>query len=75
MKLLLDTALALVWLTAYLGLAHAICRYRHGRAQALGLTSRHGYRIDQDLFARLAVFFLGVLFVALGYLATRAIHP
>ena len=75
MKSLLDTALVLVWLTAYLGLAHAIYRYRHGRAQTLGLASRHGYRIGQDWFARLAVFFLGVVFVALGYLVTRAIHP
>jgi hypothetical protein len=75
MKPLLDTALALVWLAAYLGLAYAICRYRYARAQTLGLAGRYGYRIDRDWFARLAVFFLGVVFVALGYLVTRATHP
>lgn len=75
MKPLLDTMLALVWVTAYLGLAYAICRYRWARVHQLAPAGRHGYRADKDWGLRLAVFLLGIVFVALGYLLTRAPSP
>jgi len=75
MRLLLHTALAFVWLTAYLGLAYAVCRYRYARARALGLVDRREYRADRDWVTHLAVFALGVALALFGYLAGRALLP
>jgi len=71
-KPLFDTALYLVWVTAYLGLAYAVCRYRRSRAGAPA--GRTEYRADKDWGVRLAVFIVGVALVGIGYLFTRLLN-
>ncbi len=76
MKPLLDTALFLVWVTAYLGLAYAVCRYRQSRAGAGAgaATGRTEYRADKDWGVRLGVFLVGAALAGIGYLFTRFLN-
>ena len=74
MKPLLDSALFLVWVTAYLGLAYAVCRYRRFRAWSAGPAGRSEYRADKDWGVRLGVFIVGVALVGIGYLFTRVLN-
>ena len=74
MKPLLDSTFFLVWVTAYLGLAYAVCRYRRFRAGAAGLAGRAEYRADKDWGVRLGVFVVGVVLVGIGYLFTRLLN-
>ena len=74
MKPLLDTALFLVWVTAYLGLAYAVCRYRRSRAGAAAPGGRTEYRAHKDWGVRLGVFIVGVALVGIGYHFTRLLN-
>lgn len=70
MKLLLNAALFLAWVTVYLTSVSWITRYRKARAHALGATGRSDYRADKDIGLWLTVFALGVLLFFAACLAT-----
>ena len=74
MKALLDTTLFFVWVTAYLGLAYAVCQYRRSRAGTAGLAGRAPYRADKDWGVRLGVFVVGVALAGIGYLFIRLLN-
>ena len=73
MKPLLDVALFLAWIAAYLTAVSWVARYRKTKAHALGPTLHTGYRTDKDIALRLLILLLGAVMLLVGYLATRVI--
>jgi hypothetical protein len=72
-KSLLDVALFLAWVAAYLTAVSWIARYRKTKAHAMGVTPHAEYRTDKDLTLRLLMFVLGAMLLLLGYLARRMV--
>ena len=73
MKPLLDTVLFLVWVSVYLLAISGATRYRKARVHALGPSGRGDYRADKDIVLWITVFVVGILLLALVYVATNTV--
>lgn len=73
MKPLLDVALFLAWVAAYLTAVSWVARYRKTKAHALGPTLHTGYRTDKDIALRLLILLLGTVMLLVGYVAARMV--
>ena len=73
MKTLMEIALLLTWLAAYLGVAYAVGQYRRSRLRALGISGRFDFRAERDVGVWVALLVTGLLLGASAFFAALAL--
>ena len=73
MKTVMEIALLLTWLAAYLGVAYGVGQYRRSRLRALGVTGRSEFRAERDLGVWVALLVTGLLLGASAFFAALAL--
>lgn len=73
MKTLMEIALLLTWLAAYLGFAYAVGQYRRSRLRALGISGRSDFRAERDVGVWVALLVTGLLLGASAFFAALAL--
>lgn len=73
MKTVMEIALLLTWLAAYLGVAYAVGQYRRSRLRALGISGRSDFRAERDVGVWVALLVTGLLLGASAFFAALAL--
>lgn len=73
MKTLMEIALLLLWLAAYLGVVYGVGKYRRARLRALGIGGPSDFRAEKDWGVWLALLVTGILLGATAFLAAQAL--
>jgi hypothetical protein len=73
MKTLMEIALLLAWLAAYLGVTYGVGNYRRGRLRALGIGGRSDFRAEKDWGVWLALLVTGILLGATAFFAAQTL--